>query len=115
MKTLLILIALLSASAAAPVITTIFVGGDPLSDHMRVTWKTDVPASSVVEYGPTSAYGHIATGGIKATEHEVFVPKPPRKVELHFRVRSLTTGGKGTDCKGDEACSPDMIMIGRYQ
>ncbi|OGY22168.1 MAG: hypothetical protein A2113_03495 [Candidatus Woykebacteria bacterium GWA1_44_8] len=60
-----------------------------------IEWKTDEPASSLVEYGPNDKYGLSAEGGGATKDHkvgfssELLIPG----VLYHFRVKSADSAG----------------------
>ncbi|MBM4465902.1 MAG: hypothetical protein FJ014_10175 [Chloroflexi bacterium] len=60
-----------------------------------VVWETDVPGDSVVEYGPTSAYGFAATEAATTTHHAVTIEGLSRYTIYHYRV--LTNGSALSD------------------
>ncbi len=70
---------------------------DPTIDAI-ITWKTNEPATSVVEWGTTSSYGHIAelpedTTADK-TKHKVVIEGLPLDKETyHFRIKSEDGAG----------------------
>lgn len=62
-----------------------------------ITWYTDEPASSQVEYGRTTSYGLVSpaqpqndpTQGYEGvTKHTVYLTKLPSNATHHFRVKS---------------------------
>ena len=67
--------------------------------HATVTWDTDEPASSRVEYGRTTALGSQVTDTARVTEHTRRVPGLSPNTTYHFRVSS-------TDVAGNSATSP---------
>jgi len=69
-----------------------------------VSWQTDRPARSRVEYGPTSGYGSTTETGDKLTLHHTFALNDlePSTV-YHYRLRS-------TDAFGNESTSGDLTI-----
>jgi hypothetical protein len=70
-----------------------------------INWKTDVLASSQVEYGETDAYGQVypaepsddpTAGKLGAVTHSVTLPKDSleQEVTYHFRVKSQNKVGE---------------------
>ncbi len=53
-----------------------------------VTWTTDVPSSSSVDYGPTAGYGATATGTSGSTNHSVTIAGLTNHAGYHYRLRS---------------------------
>lgn len=52
-------------------------------------WNTDIPSDSEVDYGPTNAYGQVATGGW-LRDHMVAVAGLAADTVYHYRLRSKT-------------------------
>jgi len=81
-----------------------FVGAppaNPLPSHGElgassaiIAWKTDAPAGSLVEFGPTTGYG-VAAGnpGERVTFHKVTLTGLPPSSAMQYRVRSLDNTG----------------------
>lgn len=70
-----------------------------------ITWQTDRPATSQVEYGETDSYGSIASASKEpATKHSSTLIGLKPKTAYHFIVKSKDTFGK-------EAASEDRIII----
>ena len=68
---------------------------DPLS--VTITWETDMPASSQVEYGPSPAYGFWSDlDPTLVTSHSVTLTKPQIQddVTYYFRVHSEAASGE---------------------
>lgn len=61
----------------------------PLADRVSVTWRTDVAADSVVEYGPDATYaaGTVSNAG-PTRAHVVHLPVLPPGTTYHYRIRS---------------------------
>ena len=71
----------------APVISA--VGNSPTNNRCFISWTTDEPASSQVEYGLTAAYGSLTTlNSSLVTSHSVTVSGLTPNTPYHFRVRS---------------------------
>ena len=63
-------------------------------DSAEIVWKTDEPATSSVEYGPTDAYGKIekiAKG--RRTEHRVKLTALKPAATCHYRVTGIDESG----------------------
>ena len=84
--------------ATPPEITGVNATADA-EGNATVTWDTDEPASSRVEYGRTTALGSQVTDTARVTEHTVDVPNLSPNTTYHFRVSS-------TDVAGNSATSP---------
>jgi len=69
-----------------------------------ITWTTDEPATSQVEYGEDTGYGSIAGDDTTlTTEHSVKITGLGWNKEYHFRVKS-------SDDVGNEGFSPDATF-----
>ena len=62
--------------------------------HMEIIWRTPVPATSVVEYGPTSSLGQTAGSEVQATNHVVRLTDLEPGTLYHYRV--ISSGGNDT-------------------
>ena len=70
----------------------------------RIIWTTDEPASSQVQYGPTTAYGHLSPLLTEpVTNHSVTITGLAAGTVYHYRARSL-------DRAGNEAISGDFEL-----
>lgn len=56
-------------------------------------WKTDKPADSSVDYGPTPSYGLTAAAPARAIGHVVALKGLAPSTVYHYRVRSRGAGG----------------------
>ena len=91
-----------TATPGTPVISGISVTGIG-PNSATITWTTDIPASTVVEYGKTASYGTTITG-VDGTSHSVTLTGLLVSTTYHFRVRS--TGSSS----GIEAVSTDRTF-----
>jgi hypothetical protein len=92
-----------SSSAPAPVITNI-TSSDITAAQANITWITNEPANSQVEYGLTAAYGFsspLDTG--MTTNHKVSLNRLSQNTLYHYRVKS-------TNDSGIQAVSPDYTF-----
>jgi regulation of enolase protein 1 (concanavalin A-like superfamily) len=86
------------------------VAAAPGSTTATVTWTTDEPADSRVEYGPTTAYGQTRSGSALVTSHSIGLSGLTCATTYHYRVSSAdaagnrATGGDRTFTTG--ACVP---------
>jgi glucose/arabinose dehydrogenase len=70
-----------------PVITQVTARPGP--GRVTITWTTDVPADSQVQYGPTPAYGSAtAVDRTLVTAHSVTITGLSRKADYFFQVLS---------------------------
>jgi glucose/arabinose dehydrogenase/mono/diheme cytochrome c family protein len=70
-----------------------------------ITWETDEPATSQVEYGLTTDYGNLTPRStVAVTNHAVTLSRLASGAVYHFRVRSF-------DLAGNQAVSGDYIFV----
>ena len=70
------------------------VKATPNPTTATVTWTTDIPADSQVEYGPTAAYGNrSALNSTLVTSHSVKLSGLSRLTTYHYRVLSRGSAG----------------------
>ncbi len=97
-----------TAAAAVPAI----VSGPTLNvidaSRAQVVWRTDAPATSVVEYGPTSALGAMATAAGETTLHVVDLPGLLPATRYHVRATSVASA-----CGGGRVDSADTTLTTR--
>ena len=97
-----------------PIISNITVS-DITPSSATITWNTDEPSDSQVEYGLTDAYGSMtSTDPVLRTSHAVQLTGLAQGTEYHFRVRSRNTYGKlgfSSDNDGLVTYSLDPPMI----
>lgn len=68
--------------------TDITTGPGPDGFSTVISWKTDVPTTSQVEYGPTEAYGQVSEEDpALSTDHQVVLTDLTEDTDYHFRVR----------------------------
>jgi len=71
-----------------PVITAVAAGGIGTTS-VTITWTTDEPSDSQVEYGPTAAYGAATTlSTARVTSHSVPISGLKASTTYHYRVKS---------------------------
>ena len=69
---------------------------------MTITWTTDVPADSQVQYGPTTAYGSsTAVDRTLVTSHSVTITGLARKAQYFFQVLSRDAAGSLSSATGN--------------
>jgi hypothetical protein len=89
------------ADTAPPVITG--VTSQAGASSATVTWATDEPADSRVEFGPTTAYGESRANATLATAHSLNLTGLACEATYHYRVSSA-------DANGNRATSPDRTF-----
>lgn len=75
-----------------PVISSIAVTGIT-ADSAAITWTTDQPADSLVDYGETDAYGTQISDPNLVTAHMIMLNGLQPATAYHFRVTSKTSEG----------------------
>ncbi len=78
---------LLVKDTTAPVISAV-AAVDITSTNARVTWATDEPANSRVDYGLTAAYGDSASDVAMVTAHTITLSNLQPRTTYHCRVSS---------------------------
>ncbi len=68
-----------------------------------MTWATDEPSTSIIEYGTTSGYGSVSTSTVFTTAHSMAIAGLTANTTYHFRVAS-------SDASGNVATSTDYTL-----
>jgi len=71
-----------------------------------ISWMTNEPASSEVEFGPDTGYGSTASSSGLATSHVVVIMGLSPDAEYHFRVKSRDGSGN-LSVSGDDVFSTE--------
>jgi hypothetical protein len=90
---------LLSDDTAPPVIKDVSTSSETETGAV-ITWATNEPGSSQVEYGETTEYGLTATSDELAVAHSITLSGLEPNATYHYRVKSK-------DKAGNEASSAD--------
>lgn len=80
-----------------PVISQLVVSVE--STRATISWRTDVNAGSVVNYGVTSGYGSNVTDGASTQSHQIILPNLTASTTYHYQVSS--GNGDGTTTTSD--------------
>jgi hypothetical protein len=92
-----------AADTTPPVISAVSVGSVN-QNGATITWTTNEPSDSKVEYGPTAAYGSsTALNATPVTAHTMVVSGLDAGTTYHFRVLSK-------DAAGNPATGPDATF-----
>jgi hypothetical protein len=75
-----------------PVITNIASAGIT-ADSAEITWTTDQPSDSLVEYGEATAYGNAVADANLTASHTVLLTGLKTNTAYHFRVTSKSAEG----------------------
>jgi hypothetical protein len=81
-----------ASDAAAPAISALVATADG-DGRATVSWRTDEPASSTVDYGETTSLGTQVTDGARVTEHEIELTGLKPDTTYHYRVTSVDAAG----------------------
>ena len=92
-----------SADTTPPVIKNISTSSETEASAV-ITWATNEPGSSHVEYGKTTEYGLTATSDELTTVHSVTLSGLDPNIAYHYRVKSK-------DKAGNEASSADNTLF----
>lgn len=102
-----------TGSPALPVISNVAVGnwGATSSTNLSavITWTTDLPADSQVEYGLTTSYGSTtALDSALVNSHSVTLTGLAQSTLYHYRVRSAAA--TGTSYSGDYTFRTGIVI-----
>lgn len=95
----------------APVISSI-QAWDFTASTAEISWETDEPATSVVEYGQTDAYGSTAGSATEYVKnHSVTLTDLSSVTTYHYRI--VTSDGTGNEAFSDDAefTTTDVFVI----
>jgi hypothetical protein len=102
-----------SAGAARPPLSVVVTGVQPGPYSATVRWQVSEPASVVVEYGPTEAYGawsrRSASGPNRVGKSGLATLEPGR--EYRFRVIARTKGRRA-EVAGSLTTAPQPLWVG---
>ena len=85
-----------------PVISAVAVSGIT-PDSATITWTTDEPATSRVDYGLTASYGTVVSDAALATSHSTELTGLAAATLYHYQVTSV-------DAAGNPASSADLTF-----
>lgn len=93
----------LPPDTAPPAISNVQVSSVSAS-QATITWQTDEPSDSAVEYGPSSNYelGSVSNGAL-VTTHTIVLSGLTAETVYHYRVGSV-------DSSGNFSNSPDLVF-----
>ncbi len=103
-----------AAALAAPQISNIQVSAIT-ETTAQVTWTTDKPADSVVQYGTAGnswgSYPNTESGSALVTSHSITLSGLTQKTDYYFRVGSTDAYGNGPDNKDGDANPSAEVMF----
>ena len=86
-------------TTAAPAISNVTATADA-DGHATVTWETDEPSSSRVDYGRTTALGSQVSDSARVTDHRIELTGLSPNTTYRFRVSSVGRGGQLRELPG---------------
>lgn len=75
-----------------PVISNV-ASGSITTNSALITWTTDEPSNSVVEYGLTTSYGSSTSNATNVTSHSIALSGLSASTLYHYRVKSTDAAG----------------------
>ena len=81
-----------ASDLVAPVISAV-AASNITTSRAAITWTTDENSTSVVEYGPITTYGSVASVAGSVTNHSVPLSALASGTTYHYRVRSADSVG----------------------
>lgn len=84
-----------SADLVAPILSSIGTVG-LTGTQARIVWHSDERTTSRVEYGPTTAYGLVATDATLVYDHDILLTGLAPSTTYQFRVVSQDAAGNST-------------------
>jgi len=90
-----------------PAITNIITSSD--LDSLRIQWTTDKPATTLVDYGPTDAYGKSLGDKTLVTAHDVLLAAQPGQT-VHVRLTSLDSLNRKTSTSDVTIVIPPFVQ-----
>lgn len=80
------------ATAAPPTISGVQIT-NITTDSATLTWTTDQPCSSRVEYGTTATYGSVVENATLTLSHSATLTGLTERTGYHFRITSMNADG----------------------
>jgi hypothetical protein len=97
-------------TTTAPSVSISNVSVSPVSStSVIVTWTTNIPSSTEVQYGLSSGYGYTASGTGDITSHSAQLTNLAKNTLYHFRVKS-TAGTKTAYSPNDTFHTMDQAV-----
>lgn len=102
-----------AAISGAPAVSTPKISQIVLSNltatTVTLTWKTDLAASSRVDYGLTTAYGQTQTAAPLVTSHALALTGLTPNAGYHYRLASVSASG-ATGYSGDNTWLTPVVV-----
>ena len=83
------------ADVTAPVVDQVAVTPDAV--QARLTWTTNEPADSWVNFGTTQAYGTVVSKSALATSHEIILTNLTKTTQYYYQIASADASGNITN------------------
>lgn len=99
---------------AAPIERVWLTHASTDSSKLVVSWETDAPGDSVVEYGTSAELGHVVRRDGSVTLHHVEIPLEQRDVVFHYRVRSGGNASSISQFKAYPSRELRIAMVGDW-
>jgi hypothetical protein len=81
-----------------------------------ITWQTDHPATSQVDYGTTSSYGNRVTDTTNASNHSLTLSGLTNNTTYHFKSSSTDSyGNSGSSSDGTFTTSTNLLTNGGFE
>jgi hypothetical protein len=92
-----------TAANPAPLISDVSVS-DATRSSVTISWNTNMPATSVVEYGTNSKYGLTTQNNTLVTAHQIVLSEPNIAAATHYQfvVMSVSAAGVGSTSASDQ-------------
>ena len=103
----------LTFTTLAPVIISNIAALGITSGSATIKWVTDQAADSLVDYGPTSAYGAWVKDSALTTDHAILLNNLAMATTYHFRVTS-TNGVGSSSSSGDNTFSTSGPAVNAF-
>jgi peroxiredoxin len=95
-----------------PLLLSAIMASNPTQSTALVTWQSNQPATSQVEYGTTESYGSITTPDTRlATGHSVTLTGLSPATTYHFRVRSKGSAGNEIISEGGRTFTTTQAVV----
>lgn len=108
-----------TADGVAPVLAAGPSASSAAPSSFTVTWTTDEPSDSRLEYGATASYGGTAYDATPVTTHSLTATGLAASTEYHFRAGSADACGNGPAWSSDgtvtTAAVSSTLDVGGYQ
>jgi len=93
---LLLLVVIAVPVSASPLTISSVAAGNVTDTSATITWTTDEPADSVVNYGNTTALGSTESDSALVTDHAISLTNLAPATLYHYEVSSTNAGGNTT-------------------